>query len=438
MDGSSHPPTGPETECASCHPQQVAEWDVSSHAYAMKDPVFQAMVKVGQHDTAGQLGDFCVKCHTPIGSATGATAVRKDPATGDFTQPFDGLPTDATDGVSCLVCHSITSIEDESNADFTMTRDGTRQGPIPNPDPCTAHQTAHSDLFEDSKLCGTCHVVVNPNDVALERTYIEWVQSDFNGFRSCQDCHMPSSTGPAAVGHPSRTLHDHVFAGVDVSLLSAPDFPGYAELRNRTEALLQGSVAFAAVVDPSTRRVGVTIQNLAGHALPTGATADRQMWIELLVRNDAGATVFESGTLDENGDLRVNDPTRTTRPGTDPSLVWYGQELFFAAPTDASTAPAPHPVDFLWEPNSETSHLIAVSETDPRSYDLSALAGGHYTASVRLLFRAFSPHVLQRLEQLGGLDPAVAARVPTVEMARTDLDFVLGPRTASTGGVDGG
>jgi hypothetical protein len=431
----SHTLTGPETDCASCHPKHVQDWTISSHAYAIKDPVFDAMVRVGQRDTGGKLGNFCVQCHTPVGNQDGETPVVKDPATGDFTQSFVGKSNRTTDGVSCLACHSISSISGAVNAEFTLTLNDTRRGPIFDPDSTAAHHTQFDDVFENAKLCGTCHVVVNPNDVALERTYIEWVQSGFNGAKSCQDCHMPSSDGQAAVGHRERTVHDHAFVGVDVSLLPEEDFPGYEEMRSRAETLLKSSVTFSASLDPTTRHLGVTIVNNAGHALPSGAVADRQMWVELVVKDDAGNVAFESGTPDPNGDLRVSDPDRTTEPGTDPSLVSYGQEMLFdpklagasadaGLVLDASTA-SPHPVDFLWEPNKEVSHLIGVSQSDTRSYDLSALSAGHYAATARLLFRAFSPHVLRRLEQLGGLSPDVRKRLPTVEMATASVGVDL-------------
>src|SRR5262249_47254476 len=150
--------------------------------------------------------------------------------------------------------------------------------------------------------CGSCHVVVNPNRVALERTHIEWVQSIFAGMKSCQDCHMPKREGVAAVGRRKRTVHEHAFVGVDVSLLPRDEFPGYDEQREKTQALLEQSATLSARAAPEKKRLELEIANLAGHALPSGATADRQMWVELVVTDEAGDTVLESGTLDENGD----------------------------------------------------------------------------------------------------------------------------------------
>lgn len=424
--GGPHEDLGPETDCASCHPDHVDEWRASSHAYAMKDPVFHAMVKLGQEETKGNLGDFCVKCHSPLGNATGQTKVVKDPDTGVYSQPLDGLDPAAMNGVSCLVCHSITKVTSISNADFEMQQDQIRRGPIRDPDPSPVHSSQYSALHEATPICGTCHVVVNQQHVALEKTHVEWVESTFNGRKSCQDCHMPTHEGPAATGHRDRLVHEHRFVGVDVSLLPASDFPGYEDLRTRADALLKSTVNLAVQQPAGTRTLNVDIENLAGHAIPSGATADREMWVELVVKDASGSTAFESGTLDEGGNLRVEDPDLTSRPGTDPTLVLYTQRMLFdpALADPPGTDPVKR-VDFLWQPNRESTTFIDADETAHRSYDLGALPSGTYTASIRLLFRSFAPHILRKLEANGGLDPSVSARVPTMEMAAQEVDLTL-------------
>jgi hypothetical protein len=417
---------GSATDCASCHPQHADQWRLSPHRYAVVDPVFQAMVKVGQRETRGELKDFCVQCHTPIGKLRGETDVRYDATNDVYRQPTTGLSEDVMDGVSCQVCHSITKVNGPANANFDFVLDGVRRAPIQDPDPTDAHESVYSDTHKNSKICGTCHVVVNQKNAPLEATFSEWVASIFNGAKSCQDCHMPASRAPAALGHRERTIHDHTFVGADVSLLPPEQFPGFDELRAKTEVLLQQSARFEATALPSERRIDVTIENLAGHALPSGATADREMWIELLVKDDLGNVVFESGTPDDRGDLRTQNADHTTSPGTDDALVLYTQVMTFdPAIEDPASVEPPRPVDFLWEPNGISDHLVGAGVTEHPSYDLGPLPAGHYSASLRLLFRSFPPHLLRKLETSGGLDAAVKERVPTVEMATFDLDFTL-------------
>ncbi|MBM4363024.1 MAG: ammonia-forming cytochrome c nitrite reductase subunit c552 [Deltaproteobacteria bacterium] len=417
---------GPEVDCAGCHPQHVAEWQISPHAYAMKDPVFIAMVSHGQKETEGELGDFCVGCHSPIGTRTGQLPVTRNAASGLHEQPFGGIDRAASDGVSCLVCHSMDSVIADSNAEFTLAEDGVRRATIRDPAPTTAHESEHSGLHEGSHVCGTCHTVINPKGVALERTFIEWMQSQFNGAKECQDCHMPAYRGRAASGGKERTVHEHRFVGVDVSLLPEDEFPGYHELREATVALLQESAKLTVRHDAGAARLTVAIENLAGHALPSGATADRELWVEVMIRDATGRVVLESGTLDERGDLRVRHAERTTRPGTDPELQLFTQEMLHdPALEPGGGAGEPQLVDFLWEPNSERTTIIGVHETHEGGYSLAGLSPGRHTATVRLLFRSFPPHLLRKLEKVAGLDPAVQGRVPTVEMASETLDLSL-------------
>jgi len=52
--------------------------------------------------------------------------------------------------------------------------------------------------------------------------------------------------------------------------------------------------------------VDVTIENLAGHKLPS-AYPSRRAWLHVIVRDAAGAVVFESGALRRDGSIAGND-----------------------------------------------------------------------------------------------------------------------------------
>jgi hypothetical protein len=315
-----------------------------------------------------------------------------------------------------------------ANAEYELTPDGTRRAGLSKPQANDFHESETSSVIPVSEFCGTCHQVVSElytESFALEETFGEWLGSRFNnGGQHCQKCHMPTYDGRAAVGGPMRKVHEHTFVGVDVPLVEPEAFPGYDRMRELTAALLQESANLTASYDAAATTLEVDIENLAGHRLPSGATADREMWLELVVRDADGEVAFESGTIDARGDLRDDDPRHTLDPGSDPQLVVYRQTMVFdpALEDPASTEPA-HPVDFLWEPNTQQSQLVATGGHSRPSYALEALAPGEYTATLRLLFRSFPPHLLRLLEERAGLDPAVAARVPTVEMERVELGF---------------
>ena len=61
----------PSNNCVGCHPEYVAEWKLSMHAYSMRDPVFFSGWKSEQsnHHETGER--FCVQCHSPVAYVSG-------------------------------------------------------------------------------------------------------------------------------------------------------------------------------------------------------------------------------------------------------------------------------------------------------------------------------------------------------------------------------
>lgn len=234
---------------------------------------------------------------------------------------------------------------------------------------------------------------------------------------------MQSYRGRAAESGPEREVHRHTFEGVDVSLLAPQDFPGYDEQRALSEKLLRST--FELALQQQADVLEVAIHNLAGHSVPSGATSDREVWVELLVRDERGEVVLESGTLDANDDLRDGRGDDASAE-LDTQLFVLRQIMRFdpALEDPEDDAPA-REVHFLWEPNSEESKLIRSRETLRPHYELATLPAGKYHADVRVLIRAFPPRLLRELERRAGLDPDVRERMPTVEMASASLELVL-------------
>ncbi len=450
-------------DCKTCHENQYNEWQTSAHAYAMADPVFRAMVKMGQADTEGKLGQFCVQCHSPTGLATGQSEVFFDATNNVFDQRLDMDPI-AMSGVTCTACHTMTQVIEPVNARVVYTPNGILQGPFDNPEPNEFHGSAYNPLFDDSledfgRQCGACHNVVSPKGALIEQTFPEFVASTAKAMgKTCVTCHMPeyigkASTGPDAPdGLTDRMVHRHTFAGVDVSLLAPGVFPGDVQMAATASALLQESVEFAAVYSPGTMTIDTSITNLAGHAVPSGSTAERQMWIELIVENTAvpATEVFSSGTLTPEGDLRDGIMEHNTMAGTDLQLAYYGQILIaidgFAdmsadakaiarAQIDLDCLPfgrgatasgsLGQPVEMPWQADWQCDNLVAADAIAVDKYDMSALPAGSYTATARLLYRTFPPFFLRKLEVGGGLDPMVKTRLPIVEMEATSINFTV-------------
>lgn len=390
----------PPEQCERCHPNHYDEWKSSMHAYAFVDPVFFAMHDRGQKETGGTLDQFCVKCHSPIASVTGETPPFFDRA---------ALSPISKQGVQCDVCHTITKINKTANADFELTPGNTKHGSIADPAPNNYHNSAFNAMFDRSEFCGACHEVVNDRGTRIEETFTEWLEATYAGMSvDCQDCHMPTYAGQAAVDGPLREkVHRHYFAGVDVPLV---DFPDAEVQRQMAEALLQSAaelkVRHAESVRPGdTLRVEVEIENnRTGHNLPSGVAAERQMWIAITAREQRGGVIYQSGQLDANGDLM--DHHSALHPNGDADLAVFRQIM-----RDENG----NEVLFFWEAKSVENNLIPAFASSTAEYEIPIAANlvGEITLEVTLRFRSLPPYFLREL----GLGELVA-KVPIVDMAR--------------------
>lgn len=414
----------PET-CRPCHAEHVRQWEGSMHAYAGTDPLFHGIADVMTVDFGGELasGQFCSQCHLVAGVLRGETKLEKGIG-GVPVVKTEGLSKVAQMGVSCDVCHSATRITEPFNANIVFEPTGLVRGPFGGAQPTDAHGSIESPLHRSGELCAGCHNVVLPGGVGrtvpLESTGKEWLEwKSKGGDKECQDCHMPvRGEGPAAPGGPNRTLHAHTFVGVDIALVDV--FPHKDEQRALVEKLLREAVALeVAAVD---RSVKVSLKNLAGHAVPSGSTTERRMWIEAKLVDATEKVVWQTGMLDPNGDLMDGHPEHTTMPMGDPDLWWFGSNVTLTTVGEGTKL-----VAFPHQSTEIVEKLLRPMETATKTYALpTTLAAGKYEARVRVLFRPLQPYLFRELEKhfVVKLDPKFAGRSPTYVMAeaKTALD----------------
>ena len=252
LDENRFPAAG---TCRTCHPTHYAEWSGSPHAYAQMSVVYQSMQATIITLTNGTNGDFCIRCHTPVGMNIGEPTVLENEKR---------HPT-SREGVTCITCHRVA--EDYGRITGRLPiREGelceTVYGPSGGPeglntevqrvlaDPkvkvvgCdqrgrTIHQDSEQRTFlTGSGFCGTCHDVRLVNGFRLEDAFSEYNASPAaKRGETCQDCHMGAvpgvaggyAMGPAAVvgGVPTRTrkITSHVFPGPDYSVIHPGIFP---------------------------------------------------------------------------------------------------------------------------------------------------------------------------------------------------------------------
>ena len=243
------------TTCAPCHEDIYREWSVSAHAYAQMSPVFNAMHAKILKETNGTNGDFCIRCHTPVGMNL------EEP---EFMSNLDRHPT-SREGITCIVCHRLDQPYGKISGRLPIV-EGSLYEPVFGPsgndelqraiesgefnlqtDPERAGRGVHSEALEFSQLptpglCGSCHDVNLVNGFRLEEAFSEYKHTSAAAAGvSCQDCHMgtepgvPSgyAIGPAArVGNREtrpRKRTNHMFAGPDYSIVHPGIFPHNTE-----------------------------------------------------------------------------------------------------------------------------------------------------------------------------------------------------------------
>jgi hypothetical protein len=290
--------------CNDCHPRHYQQWSGSMHAYASEDPVFVAMNKRGQRETGGTLGTFCVQCHAPMAVALGLT-------TGADFDPSQLPP--AARGITCYFCHNIKQVTDTHNNGLVLANDQTMRGGVKDPQSSPAHHATYDKLMDSdanqSEICGSCHDVVTPRGVELERTYKEWqgtffADNDPQHHLTCGGCHMRSSTDVIADAPDLHVLsrrngfHEHLWPGIDQALSQFPETDAQAAgiKRDLDPAIaVVGPAPLTSNVQPGgicldpPGILSVRIDSIGtGHMWPSGAAQDRRAWLEVVATDDDG------------------------------------------------------------------------------------------------------------------------------------------------------
>ncbi|MCU0580219.1 MAG: NapC/NirT family cytochrome c, partial [Desulfobacterota bacterium] len=231
------------------------------------------------------------------------------------------------------------------------------------------HMTRESLFVKSPEFCGACHdqtLSAMNKGTPVRRTYTEWKYSSYrtNGIR-CQDCHMPTmkheltddspvgvNVDPLLVGfypmaknrNPYGGTSFHKFAGanrdlpklmkvlypeVDLEVIGGPTghdpfiFPGMLSdrgpmfdrhIRNTEISLreaVQAEISSGPTYNAGSGRweIKVKVTNRGGHKLPSGSGDGRRMWVGLVVKNNLGQTVYQSGYYDPATARLYNDST---------------------------------------------------------------------------------------------------------------------------------
>ncbi len=330
-----------------CHSDILREWEPSAHRYASSDVAFQAVQKLMLDDVGAEATRYCAGCHDPIALLSGNKNVN-----------VEGLTSvGADEGVSCVVCHTITQTDVRGNADYTVSQVERYVGETGSGELnkwmsdflIRAYPQQHKEsfarpLYKTAEYCGACHKQFIDEEVnqigwvQLQNQYDNWRKSrwyhegDDTKTVSCRECHMPlaDSADPASGDESDYNREgddgkhrSHRFLAANQVMPILMDLPGAREHVALTEQWLRGEIEIPEIADKWTGgpvirldlsseqesvrpgeqvalRVVVT-NNKTGHGFPTGPLDIIRSWVELRVEDENGKVVHESGKPDEEG-----------------------------------------------------------------------------------------------------------------------------------------
>ena len=359
--------------CARCHQDIVVQWESSAHRFAsFNNPFYEATVTdmrnnanepnkwvdkhVAQYKDFGSDGigraksKWCSGCHDPSLMLAGK-----------MNRIIDRNTPEAQAGLTCLACHSIDKIHNQTgNGNYNIADEQEDPYLFANSKEETLGAFLHDaaikakpevhmqqmmqPFFAKSEFCMTCHKVSLSEPVNNYRwlrgqdEYDNWHDSgvSLNAARTfylppfkkeCQDCHMPPEKAPLGdLAATNGMVRSHRFIAANTAL---PFIRNDTLTLNKTVEFLQNNklgVDIFAVRSASQSKavmglnqtglslksgeqvtVDVVVRNKGvGHTFPGGTNDSNEGWLEFSIKDDEGKTLVISGFIDENGHLDEN------------------------------------------------------------------------------------------------------------------------------------
>ncbi len=322
----------------------VDDWRSTMMANSARDPFFRAKVEhevVVNPEHQTEIENKCLGCHAPLG-------MHEEELLGHppFTMAHLDTSILGQDGVSCLSCHMQSEAAAGGLFSGQLVFDSARvYGPYSddqiNPaimQSFVGFTPGFGTHIANSKVCAGCHTLVtqtldldgNPTgeEFVEQATYHEWLNSVYSAAGTqCNTCHMPRLNDPILLAADYAFLNAqqpfglHHLAGGNVHMLKllkqfkdTLDIPAndtqFDSTIVRTQHLLTERTLDAQIT--LADRTGDTIyydlrlENRAGHRFPSGYPS-RRAFVEFVVLDMAGDTVFKSGRMNSAFEVEGHD-----------------------------------------------------------------------------------------------------------------------------------
>jgi len=446
-----------------CHEQILAEWEPSAHRFAAMNPPFQQVQLNFAADREPAETRYCAGCHDPISLFAGAKDIHAQDLSAQGMQ----------EGVSCVVCHTISEVDQRGNADYVITppkeyvwtdAEGWRKSVsdfLVRVYPRQHLEDYDRNILRSPEFCGACHKQFIPE--ALNRfgmspgqnQYDEWRQSHWHSDDpetdlTCRDCHMrlvPESGDPGRgeSGDARRNADDgsHRHHGTIATNMLMPEvlkLPNWEEQVQLTVEWIKGQTVIPEIADvwpegpvatvellaPSSARRGeeltvraVVTNRKAGHNFTTGPLDFMQSWIHLRVEDDDGKLVIEYGALDPETRYLLDEHGRPHEIGNardEGTLVLEGMPL-----DEFGNRLLEHE---LWrKAGGEGQRLVFPRYTDTQQFrfEIPEDARSPLRMTAKLEFRRYRQDFLDRVVPHMEAESGVRQRVVTHDTASAEV-----------------
>ncbi len=325
------------------------DWRSTMMANSAKDPFWRAKVSheiIVNPSHSKELQDKCTSCHAPAGHYQAKLHDKKDfYLLSDLYADTLGL-----DGVTCQVCHAqspeLLGDLHSGQLNFDTNYIRVAYGPYevaftPPMHTFVGITPIYGGHIADAGLCAGCHTLITQtvdldgnftgNTFVEQATYHEWLNSRYDKQHSnisCQGCHVPQIQDEIIISAnylfltPKSPYGLHELAGANVTMLKL--------LKNNREKLginakaehFDSTIAatlrmlqhktldlqlLAGDVTGDSINFSLRLQNKAGHKFPSGYPS-RRAWVEFVVKNEAGQTIFHSGKPNPDFSLPDENP----------------------------------------------------------------------------------------------------------------------------------
>ena len=335
--------------CIACHGDIGKQWMSSVHQQAAIDPTYVTNVSLLAEKKGISATRYCEGCHAPVALLTGQLTE------GGKHGGIKGTPAN-DEGIPCMGCHGIASLPHlKGVASFTFKPAddylfAQSQNPVLSDinnlltriKPDQHKRDMGRPLLKDPKICASCHTQFMDKDMnnwgwlKMQDDYGAWLEGPFSqqneeGFSNatavrCQDCHMPLVGADDPSSNARGEVRSHHFPGANTVLpllrhdtvqleetirfLQSNKLRVSIEIPNRKNALQNQQALnenlrdfeetpFYYYLGETAELTVVVSNNGVGHNFPGGTTDINEAWIEFLVTDAQGRTVYHSGALDD-------------------------------------------------------------------------------------------------------------------------------------------